>query len=201
MDAVFTCKVCRKQCPPGRKLYCSQSCMYVRGNRTARIKRWKKNSRVARCRGCGAQWTSLRAGPLPTLCPGCGEESRYCATCETVKPLSSFHRNGRQGRNQTCGSCHAEYMRKPSVKETQRWYKILRNYGLTREDYESMSLRQEGRCAICLEVPSLLAVDHCHETGRVRALLCRKCNTAIGAFGDNVDKLRQAIDYLVAHGS
>lgn len=70
----------------------------------------------------------------------------------------------------------------------------LRNYGLTPEEYRRMWEEQEGLCAICGKEAT--QIDHDHETGRVRGLLCSRCNYGIGALGDNVRGLRRALRYL-----
>lgn len=63
-----------------------------------------------------------------------------------------------------------------------------------------MLVRQGGVCAICGGPPDgrwkRFHVDHCHKTGRVRGLLCRKCNNGLGNFGDSVETMRKAIAYL-----
>ena len=72
-------------------------------------------------------------------------------------------------------------------------------YGLTLGDYEALSDAQGGNCAICLgpdETGRRLAVDHCHETGKVRGLLCGRCNAGLGFFRDAPNVLRQAAEYL-----
>jgi Recombination endonuclease VII len=72
-------------------------------------------------------------------------------------------------------------------------------YGMSVEDYDAFLARQRGACAICMK-PSAqtLCVDHCHATGKVRGLLCRKCNLGIGHLGDDPNLLRAAIGYLEA---
>ena len=79
-------------------------------------------------------------------------------------------------------------------------------YNITLEMYEQMSTEQGGVCSVCGKHETTrfkgghiqrLSVDHCHETGDVRGLLCRKCNTAISAFDDDIDILASAISYLV----
>lgn len=68
------------------------------------------------------------------------------------------------------------------------------------EDYQALFDKLDGRCAICRKTPTGrmgLCVDHDHETGRVRGLLCWKCNTALGVFDDDTAKLRAAIAYLI----
>ena len=69
-------------------------------------------------------------------------------------------------------------------------------YGITPEDYNSMYAEQEGRCGICRDAHSLLVVDHDHETGRIRGLLCRKCNAAIGQLKDDPALLWRALAWL-----
>ncbi len=78
---------------------------------------------------------------------------------------------------------------------------LVNNYGITCLDYDNLWLDQEGRCAICgTDKPAgkgaRLHVDHCHETGRVRGLLCQRCNGAIGLLGDCVESLVDAVGYL-----
>jgi len=71
-------------------------------------------------------------------------------------------------------------------------------YGLKKGDYERLWGLQEGGCALCRKplVEKHTHIDHCHETGRVRGLLCRPCNAGLGMFHDNPDELRRAIAYL-----
>lgn len=83
---------------------------------------------------------------------------------------------------------------------------LLKLYGLTLEAYEALLDAQGRRCAICGAETGWrhrqsgelkkLAVDHCHETGRIRGLLCDRCNTAIGKLNHDPDLLQKAIDYL-----
>lgn len=78
----------------------------------------------------------------------------------------------------------------------------MRRYGLTGEDYEAMVAAQGGRCAICREPPPpgcRLQVDHDHATGRVRALLCPRCNTLTGWIESNPDRVEPVQRYLAAH--
>lgn len=75
-----------------------------------------------------------------------------------------------------------------------------RKYGITKEDYQQMWDKQGGFCRICskiLDGQRRPAVDHDHITGKVRGLLCSKCNTGLGQFNDNPDLLLLACDYLL----
>ena len=70
-------------------------------------------------------------------------------------------------------------------------------YGLNAEEYQSLSDSQEGKCAICMQTPKdALHIDHDHDTGAVRGLLCRGCNMAIGKLGDDAETVQRAADYL-----
>lgn len=86
----------------------------------------------------------------------------------------------------------------------------LAQYGLTPENYADLQTLQGGACAICNGPerasapdgnPKQLAVDHCHVSGQVRALLCSSCNRGLGLFQDDPVLLRKAAEYLLAHAS
>lgn len=76
-------------------------------------------------------------------------------------------------------------------------------YGLTVEQYDAMVLTQGGVCAICrADRPGGKGrwhVDHCHDSGKIRELLCHSCNTGLGAFRDNLTLLQAAVAYLERH--
>lgn len=77
-------------------------------------------------------------------------------------------------------------------------YLMKSRYGITPAEYQQMIVSQDGKCAICgnhfIRTPQ---IDHDHITGKVRALLCYKCNSLLGYAYDDVDILQNAIDYLV----
>lgn len=77
---------------------------------------------------------------------------------------------------------------------------LKKSYGITLEDYNKMFLLQKGCCKICnrhqSEFKRALAVDHNHETKKIRGLLCPSCNTGIGHLQDSIDILKKAIEYL-----
>lgn len=85
-------------------------------------------------------------------------------------------------------------------KECTREIHVKRKYGITIEFYNEMLESQDNRCCICGyefgTVQGDTYVDHCHTTGVVRGLLCRKCNTGIGMFNDNTAFLENAVEYL-----
>lgn len=83
---------------------------------------------------------------------------------------------------------------------------LLKQYGITLEDFNRMKSNQDSKCLICSNNETALnpktgdarelAVDHCHDTGKVRGLLCSLCNTALGGFKDDISLLEKAIVYL-----
>jgi len=79
-----------------------------------------------------------------------------------------------------------------------------RKYGLTEEEYNEFFIIQKGCCSICgrhqNELNRPLGVDHNHATGKIRGLLCYKCNTGLGMFNDDINVLKKAIDYLGEEG-
>lgn len=88
-------------------------------------------------------------------------------------------------------------------------YLLQRNFGITLEDYNALLAAQSNACAICQKLngscihsgerTKQLAVDHDHESGAVRGLLCNDCNRAIGQFREDPELLRKAADYLEFH--
>lgn len=142
-------------------------------------------------------------------------QSKFCSSCKETLPISAFseaktYADGYRGQ---CKPCRARYTIayrertgwKPKTRpqrmdgEANRKRKMHRKYGISVEEYDEMLAGQGGKCAICNRSETIarrLAVDHCHATRRVRGLLCYKCNTAIGLFGDDPKVVRSAAVYL-----
>lgn len=150
--------------------------------------------------GGAKPWSERTVKPKP--CKSCGETftpfaggSLYCEACrQSVKRKK-----------------HAAAMRRWRAKNPQRHAESKANYDLKRfgmslDDYRARLESQGGRCAICLTddprgrgITRSFAVDHCHASGRVRALLCHRCNGALGMVGDNPETLSRMISYLKEH--
>ena len=81
-----------------------------------------------------------------------------------------------------------------------RLKRLTYNYGIEPEEYLAMVEQQDGKCLICGKAPDVLAVDHDHQTGEVRGLLCKPCNAALGAFNDDYMLLQKAAAYLWERG-
>ncbi len=146
--------------------------------------------------------------------------SKLCRTCDRRLALDHFYKRGK-GLRSNCKNCNKEntrnwrknnirraraiaVQRKRDNPETQRKIAArasrkarLKKYGLSLEDFDEILNQQKGVCAICNENPEgQLAVDHDHNTNKIRGLLCRACNRGIGIFKDNTERLESAIEYL-----
>lgn len=123
-----------------------------------------------------------------------GRTTKVCSGCGVSKPATTefFHYDERYRMNlrSECKECRAIRSRFDTIK---------RKYGLSREEYTDLLESQGGVCAICAKGPTVydyLSVDHNHDTGEVRGLLCHPCNAGIGKLGDSIQRLRAAISYL-----
>lgn len=120
-----------------------------------------------------------------------------CSFCGVVKTKDSFFKVATSigGYSRQCKTCN------------RRRYQVTK-YGLTLEKYEEFIKKQESKCACCKKPledfcsgqgKKTICVDHDHNTGVVRGLLCGLCNTGIGALGDNIEGLKKALKYLEDH--
>ena len=146
---------------------------------------------------------------------------KHCPRCDKDKELDQFYKDKHRpgGLSCWCRECRREYQlhyhSRPGVKEQRKEYNtaykelkplqqrgshLKRLYGISIEGYNRMFSDQQGCCAICKkhqsEFKKALAVDHCHETGQIRGLLCGGCNLAIGNAEDSIEILSAAIQYL-----
>jgi hypothetical protein len=100
----------------------------------------------------------------------------------------------------SCIAAREKYRKKPETIEKNRNRRLLQNYGITNEDYEKMLESQLFCCLGCglhqNELDKKLNVDHNHETGAIRGLLCGNCNRALGLIKDNVKTLTNLCKYL-----
>ena len=144
---------------------------------------------------------------------------KICSLCKKEKDLTEFSKNvsRKSGLCERCKTC--------SSSITKAWYKdnkvrhnlwrennidlckthhkksnLKINFGLTIEDYNAILICQDYKCLICDKTPEengrALPVDHNHETGDIRGLLCDCCNRGIGLLKDNPETLRKAAKYL-----
>lgn len=142
-----------------------------------------------------------------------GQHRNFCHECEKAW-IRKYHKSpqGKEKRKEWVDQNKEkieEYKevyrndpkRTAKSKVYHRKYRLMNEFGLTPDDYDEILKKQQGRCAVCRtdrfhSRRKTLAVDHDHVTNKVRGLLCRRCNQAIGAFEDNPDLLRKAATYL-----
>lgn len=136
-------------------------------------------------------------GDAMSASPSSVGETKVCRACTKRVVVAKFpvNKENRDGLHSYCYPC---------IAWRQKIARLRLKYGLSLEGYSNLMKVQEGRCAICQrtpeeahpKLPRWLAVDHCHETGRIRGLLCTDCNTSIGKFNDDPARLRRAAEYL-----
>lgn len=146
---------------------------------------------------------------------------KTCQRCKSVAPIAEYHANASRhdGLDRRCKSCaydlHKEWATKFPEKAAalqKRWrdtnpersadHSRKKNYGIELGTYSRMLAEQGGRCAICSTTDprgkGVFHVDHCHDTGVVRGLLCHNCNVGLGNFKHNIDFLKKAELYLLS---
>jgi len=136
--------------------------------------------------------------------------TRRCCYCKRRKPFADFGANkakkwGIQAYCKKCNSDRSGSAFKKWRKENPEEARMLARrytYGITDEQFQAMIAAQGSSCAVCLGpiTETCLHVDHCHSTGKVRGLLCKKCNFGLGHFKDDAERLRRAADYLEQDG-
>lgn len=134
---------------------------------------------------------------------------KWCPCCREQKHKDDFYKMGIRPNGQ-CKKCNNDRTRKIwlSLPEKVRYEKgrarTLRMYGLTLESFDEIRKSQNNSCAICGSsiadrMSKNLCIDHDHQTGEVRGLLCRRCNSGIGQFDDDLEKVKSAVRYLEKH--
>ncbi|WP_370268428.1 endonuclease VII domain-containing protein [Streptomyces sp. V4I8] len=139
------------------------------------------------CRECRTNYHS-RAPEQRTPSREVPEGHKRCSACGETRPRSGFHRkrSADDGLASRCKACRA------AAAPAQH---LRRKYGITLVERDEMIAAQKGLCAICLTAPAV-HVDHCHETGRVRGVLCFNCNSGLGLLRDDPEAMNRAADYL-----
>lgn len=178
------------------------------------VNRNRKDGVATYCKPCSAEkWREFvekKDSPRALKGPRVYVElkEKQCTRCKETKDIEEFNvrterKHGRRSRCKDCQSeTHKEWrIRNPSASRLRN---LKSKYGLTKEDYLSLLDSQEGVCAICHKEEQenarspWLSVDHCHETGLVRGLLCERCNKGLGMFMDDSSLLENAVSYLAS---
>lgn len=149
--------------------------------------------------------------------------NKLCTKCKKTKSELDFYFSHTRGAYYSkCKQCQKDYATvwgknnkerknlnaKRSNKRTyhrRRNYSLLKNFGITTDQYNKLLVDQNNVCKICLSPETgtvrgrikPLAVDHCHKSGKIRGLLCARCNTFIGLAKENTSILNSAIVYLI----
>lgn len=133
--------------------------------------------------------------------------TRICHTCGLDKPWSEFHRHsqGTNGYTSRCKNCVQKEVKGRhdadplAWKENRKRINLETSYGISLEEFNLRVRKQNNLCGICREPMTLPHVDHNHETGKNRDLLCFRCNIGLGYFKDSPARLEAAINYLNRH--
>lgn len=193
---------------------------FYRRSKTGYLDRWCKTCSKAdvarrKSEARAAQRAARLALPPPT--------EKHCTGCDRILPVSEFYTTPSGQLRSRCDGCRKTYVREwAAAKRTgdsdsaQQYRdasrsrarrKRLARYGLTPEQYDARYDSQGGTCLIC-GTPrerigygshgggDVLCVDHHHDSGAVRGLLCSACNRGIGLLGDSPERLASAIAYL-----
>lgn len=129
---------------------------------------------------------------------------KHCASCDRTLQVTAFNadRSTNRGLAAYCRECNKRKSKRRYAEHTERHKELhLKNeFGISFADYNRLLEEQSGGCAICGKTPAeegrRLSVDHSHDSGLVRGLLCSKHNFGIGQFDDDPVLLAKAIDYL-----
>jgi hypothetical protein len=126
-------------------------------------------------------------------------DEKKCRDCGELKPIADFprNRNTGDGRGTYCKPCHNARGRKTvrQLHGNSRHYHLRKKYGIGASEVTALIEAQGGLCALCRTRPAT-QVDHDHDTGAVRGILCLLCNAGLGAFGDDPKVISSAIEYL-----
>ena len=124
---------------------------------------------------------------------------KICNYCREMKDYSEFSPDGRHstGRQSTCKPCAAS--KAAQFRKDRPHYLQAQKFGVTEKEIQELKEKAGGKCEICEQIGAKY-IDHNHETGELRGLLCNGCNAGLGHLKDNPDILRNAVLYLERKG-
>lgn len=134
-----------------------------------------------------------------------GHYHSWCKSCKHIGNKKSRQNNvDLKARELEKSKAYAKkrWAESPEHREKQRVYQLKRKFGITIEQYDEMLAKCSSVCEICGSSDTkhtkqkYFNVDHCHNTGKIRGLLCHACNIAIGKFEDNPEIVLKAYNYL-----
>lgn len=137
---------------------------------------------------------------------------KWCYKCREIKDLSEFYvakrnANGVQSFCKSCARDISSSWRSRNRTVNRRYglnWRLKYKFNMSLDEYNVLLETQEHKCAICGRpemvtrngIPKMMCIDHDHDTGKVRGLLCNNCNRGIGLIGEDPDWLQKAINYL-----
>jgi hypothetical protein len=125
--------------------------------------------------------------------------SRTCRKCRSEAAYRSKQQNPERQERQR-EACRRWLKKKKQTNPNYHRDTYLQStYGISQEQYDLMLEQQDGKCAICHYPPedgSVLHIDHCHKSGKLRKLLCSYCNQALGLFRDDAERIAAAAEYI-----
>lgn len=186
--------------------------------------RYKSQSKCKRC--YNTWYASYKHKSATKPCRACGEIDRSrsgnCRAC--ARRISQINRDASDNSHLLCHRCkhrprvdkkHCEdclekisnnvpvVSKRP--KEYVKNWTLKKRYGISLDEFQEMLVAQNYLCDICKDYTRsgnngcMLGVDHDHDTGKIRKLLCRRCNTGVGLLGENTNWILRAADYLSSH--
>ena len=132
--------------------------------------------------------------------------TKKCGRCKEELPLTSFYLFKTGKYSSYCKKCKVVYNSENDKKfpdrvaKARRKTKLKANYGITEEEFNRQFEYQYGSCAICDVKLEDTHIDHCHDTGELRGILCPACNKGLGHFKDNLQILLNAVEYIRTNG-
>lgn len=172
---------------------------YIRKYRKAH-KRKTPSPSVRKCRLCN---TECMMDGRTVTCPDCRDIYAPSRRLQT-KEQKDNERKYKQRYIDDRKSVEVEIGKGFPKTNMMKLDRLRNRYGISLDEYRHLWHHQDGKCAICSTVflrASDAHVDHCHSVGKVRGLLCGKCNKAIGSMSDNAEILRAAADYVEFYGA
>lgn len=156
------------------------------------------------------------------LCSGCGEKKELsafskknsaadglqpqCKACDSARlrevretrpaEVAARKKESRNKNPQPYRESWAKWKTNPENQRKVRDYNLRVRYGLSLEEFEARVAAQGGLCTVASCGNPAEVVDHCHSSGKVRGVICKKCNWALGYAGDSVARLQGLINYL-----
>lgn len=143
----------------------------------------------------------MRFGSVCSGIEAASVSEKVCTKCGEKKSLTDFHRSSSasDGKASWCKPCvnriKRESRKRTYTPENRRKWALKSRYGMTPEQVKAMHAAQNGQCAVCKKDIEKFHVDHDHNTGAVRGLLCHRCNVRIGGW-DDAEWLSSALRYM-----